>query len=147
VKLLLDTHIWIWSLLEPARIETRVAKALENPANEKWLSPISIWECMVLVGKGRVKLNMDVEEWIARALTEFPPREAPLTTESCSPGAKFIFLTEIPPTPFSLLPQKFSSLRWLPSTLGCAPQKAFPFFDSVHLTPFLMFKEGPDGKG
>jgi PIN domain nuclease of toxin-antitoxin system len=81
VKLLLDTHIWIWSLLEPARIETRVAKALENPANEKWLSPISIWECMVLVGKGRVKLNMDVEEWIARALTEFPPREAPLTTE------------------------------------------------------------------
>jgi PIN domain nuclease of toxin-antitoxin system len=81
VKLLLDTHIWIWSLLEPARIETRVAKALENPANEKWLSPISIWECMVLVGKGRVKLNMDVEEWIAQALTEFPPREAPLTTE------------------------------------------------------------------
>jgi len=81
VKLLLDTHIWIWSLLEPARIKTRVAKALENPANEKWLSPISIWECMVLVGKGRVKLNMDVEEWIARALTEFPPREAPLTTE------------------------------------------------------------------
>jgi PIN domain nuclease of toxin-antitoxin system len=81
VKLLLDTHIWIWSLLEPARIEPRVAKALENPANEKWISPISIWECMVLVGKGRVKLNMDVEEWIAQALTEFPPREAPLTTE------------------------------------------------------------------
>jgi PIN domain nuclease of toxin-antitoxin system len=81
VKLLLDTHIWIWSLLEPARIAPRVAKALENPANEKWLSPISIWECMVLVGKGRVKLNMGVEEWIAQALTEFPPREAPLTTE------------------------------------------------------------------
>jgi PIN domain nuclease of toxin-antitoxin system len=81
VKLLLDTHIWVWSLLEPARITPRIAKALDNPANEKWLSPISIWECTVLVEKGRVKLNMDVEEWIAQALTEFPPREAPLTTE------------------------------------------------------------------
>jgi PIN domain nuclease of toxin-antitoxin system len=81
VKLLLDTHIWIWSLLEPARITPRIAKALESPANEKWVSPISIWECMVLVEKGRLKLNMDVEEWIAHALGEFPPREAPLTTE------------------------------------------------------------------
>ena len=52
-----------------------------SPANEKWLSPINIWECMVLVEKGRLKLNMDVEEWIAHALTAFPPREAPLTTE------------------------------------------------------------------
>jgi PIN domain nuclease of toxin-antitoxin system len=75
VKLLLDTHIWIWSLLEPARIAPRVAKALENPANEKWLSPISIWECMVLVGKGRVKLNMDVEEWLAMSKIHLAHRD------------------------------------------------------------------------
>jgi PIN domain nuclease of toxin-antitoxin system len=81
VKLLLDTHIWIWSLLEPSKITPRIAKALENPANEKWLSPISVWEFRVLVKKGRVKLNMGFEEWIAQALTEFSPREAPLTTE------------------------------------------------------------------
>jgi PIN domain nuclease of toxin-antitoxin system len=81
VKLLLDTHIWVWSLPEPSKITPRIAKALENPANEKWLSPISVWEFRVLVEKGRVKLNMGFEEWIAQALTEFPPREAPLTTE------------------------------------------------------------------
>src|SRR5579864_1527563 len=34
-----------------------------------------------LVEKGRVKLNVSFEEWIAQALTEFSPREAPLTTE------------------------------------------------------------------
>jgi PIN domain nuclease of toxin-antitoxin system len=81
VKLLLDTHIWIWSLLEPTRIAPRIAKVLENPANEIWLSPISIWEFRILVEKGRVKLNMDFEEWIAQALVEFSPREAPLTIE------------------------------------------------------------------
>lgn len=81
MKLLLDTHIWIWSLLDPARLAPRIARALNNPANEKWLSPISIWECMVLVEKGRIKLNVGFEEWIARALAEFPPIEAPLTAE------------------------------------------------------------------
>lgn len=81
MKLLLDTHIWIWSLLEPSKIAPRIAKALGNPANEKWLSPISVWEFRVLVEKGRIKLNMGLEEWIAQALTEFSPREAPLTTE------------------------------------------------------------------
>jgi PIN domain nuclease of toxin-antitoxin system len=81
VKLLLDTHIWIWSLLEPSRLTPRIAKALNNPTNERWLSPISIWECMILVEKGRIKLDIGVEDWIARALTEFPAIEAPLTAE------------------------------------------------------------------
>ena len=81
MKLLLDTHIWIWSLLEPARLTPRIAKALNNPTNERWLSPISIWECMILVEKGRIKLDIGVEDWIARALTEFPAMEAPLTAE------------------------------------------------------------------
>lgn len=81
MKFLLDTHIWIWSLLEPSKITPRIAEALENPANEKWLSPISVWEFEILVERGRIKLNMSFEEWIAQALTEFSPREAPLTTE------------------------------------------------------------------
>jgi PIN domain nuclease of toxin-antitoxin system len=81
LKLLLDTHIWIWSLADPLRLKPRVVKALENPANEKWISPISVWELMILVGKGRIRLNADVEDWIAQALQTAPLREAPLTTE------------------------------------------------------------------
>ena len=81
MKLLLDTHIWIWSFLEPKKIAPRVAKLLENPAIEKWLSPISIWEFIVLVEKGRIELDIEVRTWIARALREFSPREAHLTTD------------------------------------------------------------------
>ena len=44
MKLLLDTDIWIWSLLQPERIAPRVQTALQDPANEKWLSPISVWK-------------------------------------------------------------------------------------------------------
>jgi PIN domain nuclease of toxin-antitoxin system len=81
VKLLLDTHIWIWSFLEPERIAHRIAEALEDAAVEKWLSPISIWEFMVLVEKRRLELTLDPSEWIVMALREFPVTEAPLTTE------------------------------------------------------------------
>jgi PIN domain nuclease of toxin-antitoxin system len=81
VKLLLDTHIWIWSLDDKPRLKPRVLEALEDPANEKWLSPISLWELMILVEKGRVTLNVSIEEWIAQVLREAPIREAPLTAE------------------------------------------------------------------
>lgn len=81
MKLLLDTHIWIWSFLEPERIAPRVAKALEEPANEKWLSPISIWELTVLVRKRRVTLNTAVEEWVGQAMKATPLQEALLTRE------------------------------------------------------------------
>jgi PIN domain nuclease of toxin-antitoxin system len=81
VKLLLDTHIWLWSLLEPERLSRRVVQALENPGNELWLSPISTWELGILVQKGRLELGQEVGAWVGRALTEVPLKEAPLTHE------------------------------------------------------------------
>jgi PIN domain nuclease of toxin-antitoxin system len=79
VKLLLDTHIWVWSFLEPRRISKRIAKLLDDPDVEKWLSPISVWEFLVLVEKGRIRLNVEPAEWVATVLRDFPIREAPLT--------------------------------------------------------------------
>lgn len=81
MKLLLDTHIWLWSVLDPDRLSPRVARALRRKENELWLSPLSIWELLVLVEKGRVALNSGVTEWVAEALKKAPLREAPFTQE------------------------------------------------------------------
>ncbi len=81
MKLLLDTHIWLWSLLEPKRLSRRVTKELEDPASELWLSPISLWELLILSEKGRVVLDEAPEAWILRALRALPLREAPVTHE------------------------------------------------------------------
>jgi PIN domain nuclease of toxin-antitoxin system len=79
VKLLLDTHIWVWSLLEPERLTERVRAALTASDNELWLSPISTWEAMHLVERGRIESpdapGRTVERWLAAV----PVREAPLT--------------------------------------------------------------------
>ena len=54
MKLLLDTHIWLWDVLEPTRPSMRIARAIDNPENELWLPPISVWELVRLIQKGRV---------------------------------------------------------------------------------------------
>ncbi len=81
MKLLLDTHIWLWSVLEPNRLSRRVAEELENPESELWLSPISIWELLILCEKRRMVLNEEIEVWISRALRGLPLREASVTFE------------------------------------------------------------------
>jgi PIN domain nuclease of toxin-antitoxin system len=81
VRLLLDTHIWLWSLLEPSRLGRRTAAALDEPDNELWLSPISVWEALMLAERRRVVLLPDAERWIRASLERVPFREAPLNIE------------------------------------------------------------------
>lgn len=79
MKLLLDTHIWIWCVSEPQRLSRRVARAVENPENQLWLSPVSIWEAMLLHRKGRLQVPEGFSTWLARAVTVTTFTEAPFT--------------------------------------------------------------------
>jgi PIN domain nuclease of toxin-antitoxin system len=77
LKLLLDTHIWLWSLREPQLLGKRVRRELLDQANEVWLSPISVWEALMLHRKGRIALHANLDDWLAGATANV--REAPLT--------------------------------------------------------------------
>jgi PIN domain nuclease of toxin-antitoxin system len=79
LRLLLDTHIWLWSILEPSRISRGVTEALNGPDSELWLSPISVWEALLLHRKGRVQLTGDLRSWIADSTQGL--HEATLTQE------------------------------------------------------------------
>ena len=79
MKLLLDTHIWLWSLLEPERLTPQVREALQSSHNELWLSPISIWEALMLIERGRLSVDTDATEWVDDMVRALPRREAPLT--------------------------------------------------------------------
>jgi PIN domain nuclease of toxin-antitoxin system len=79
LKLLLDTHIWLWSALEPARLGRRVALELIDSKNELWLSPISTWEALALHRRKRLRLDDDPCTWLTEAMKNF--REASLTHE------------------------------------------------------------------
>jgi PIN domain nuclease of toxin-antitoxin system len=83
LNLLLDTHIWIWSKLDPNRLGKRAAEELSVGSNELWLSPVSVWEALTLMQKGRIRVENPFA-WVDRAAEQL--REAPLTNEIVRTG-------------------------------------------------------------
>lgn len=79
MRLLLDTHIWLWRLLDPERISRKAEAALAGRDSELFLSPISTWETLVLARKGRLALEPSPREWVLDALRRSVPTAAPLT--------------------------------------------------------------------
>jgi len=75
VNLLLDTHIFLWGMLNPSQLRAEVAAELENPQNELWLSSISVWETLILAEKARIRLDTDPQLWVRNALKSAPLRE------------------------------------------------------------------------
>lgn len=81
MKFLLDTHIWIWYLLGDSRLSEHLQNVISDESNELWLSPISIWETLLLAEKGRLILKPTPEEWIKNGLHQLDIKEAPLSNE------------------------------------------------------------------
>jgi PIN domain nuclease of toxin-antitoxin system len=78
VKLLLDTHIWLWYLLGNERLSTKLQTIIAAETTQLWLSPISIWETIVLAEKGRLSLQPNAVAWVDSALNSLEICEAPL---------------------------------------------------------------------
>ena len=78
VKLLLDTHIWLWYLLSDPSLSRTLKTTIASPDTELWLSPITLWETSMLAEKGRIALQPNTEAWIDRALIILPTKEATL---------------------------------------------------------------------
>jgi PIN domain nuclease of toxin-antitoxin system len=81
MDLLLDTHILLWSLLEPSRLSRRISYELENDDNLLWISPISTWEILMLIEKGRIEIDLDPTDWMREIFSAVPLKEAPLNHE------------------------------------------------------------------
>ncbi|MBW2072189.1 MAG: type II toxin-antitoxin system VapC family toxin [Deltaproteobacteria bacterium] len=81
MKLLLDTHIILWSVAEPERLPASVALELESDANELWFSPISVWEIALLAEKGRLKFRSDPNLTVRNMFDRLPMKEAVINKE------------------------------------------------------------------
>lgn len=82
MKFLLDTHILLWSLLEPGRLTKEVRDNLNELSNELWLSPITTWEIIILAEKKKIKLvSPSPADWINEVFSKVPFKEAALNHE------------------------------------------------------------------
>jgi PIN domain nuclease of toxin-antitoxin system len=67
--ILLDTHAWIWFISNPEYLSKRADKAVKGAVKDKsiLISSISAWELALLVKKKRLKLTLEVTDWIAKS--------------------------------------------------------------------------------
>jgi PIN domain nuclease of toxin-antitoxin system len=78
MRLLLDTHIWLWSVLEPHKLSSEVHRCISDNENDRFLSPVSIWEAILLLEKRRIEIDQDFGEWFEQSQEEFDLQEASL---------------------------------------------------------------------
>ncbi len=81
MRLLLDTHIILWSAAQPEKLSKNVTEELKNESNELWFSPISVWEILLLAEKGRISFGSDIEKSVREIFRRMPLNEAKLNQE------------------------------------------------------------------
>jgi PIN domain nuclease of toxin-antitoxin system len=60
MKLLLDTHAFLWLNQEPEKLSTAVMTALQDDENEIFLSLVSVWEIQIKQQLGKLELKTDL---------------------------------------------------------------------------------------
>ena len=68
MRWLLDTHVLLWALGEPDRLDAATAALLEDAANEVWFSAASIWEIAIKAQLGRIDFTVRPSEIMQAAL-------------------------------------------------------------------------------
>ncbi len=65
--IVLDTHVWVWWVGSPESLSKSARETIENAIHEKniYVSSISVWEVALLASVNRLKLNVDVADWVA----------------------------------------------------------------------------------
>ena len=66
---LLDTHAWVWFVSNPENLSDQARSSIEAAMEKKaiHISSISTWEVALLVSRNRLKLTMNVQDWIQRS--------------------------------------------------------------------------------
>lgn len=64
MKLLLDTHIFLWFIDGSSNLSQNARTLIENQTNERFLSIASLWEIAIKVSIGKLKLQLSVSDLV-----------------------------------------------------------------------------------
>lgn len=72
MRVLLDTHVWLWWLTAASPLSAAERAELDRAAEDRELciAAISMWEVQILHAKGRLELPLPFAEWLSRATDE-----------------------------------------------------------------------------
>ncbi len=68
MRILLDTHCWLWMQISPERISAPVRAILVEPDNELYLSAASSWELAIKWSLGKLPLPTPPQEYVPQRM-------------------------------------------------------------------------------
>ena len=70
MRLLLDTHAWLWWNQDGPELSRAARRAIASPHNECWLSMASAWDMAVKIANGKLTLEGDLEHFLPEQMAE-----------------------------------------------------------------------------
>jgi PIN domain nuclease of toxin-antitoxin system len=62
MKLLLDSHVFLWLMESPGKVSPAALSACEDAENSLFLSVVSIWEMQIKLGNGKLTLKKQLQD-------------------------------------------------------------------------------------
>jgi PIN domain nuclease of toxin-antitoxin system len=68
MRLLLDTHAFLWFVLNDPALSPKAQNLIVNPGNDLFLSPASHWEIAIKISIGKYEIPASFEPWMSQQL-------------------------------------------------------------------------------
>ncbi len=81
MRLLIDTHCWLWFLLAPQKLNHAACQLLQEPEHEIYLSAASAWEIVIKFGLGKLEIPLTPTKYIPQRLAALGHTSLPITQE------------------------------------------------------------------
>ncbi len=82
MRLLLDTCTFLWLATEPSKLSPAATLALDDEANELFLSDASVWEIALKHKAGKLPLPDAARQWVSAELLFHGIQSVPISQEA-----------------------------------------------------------------
>jgi len=79
VKLLLDTHVWLWAAEDPRQLGRKTRRWLQEVKNDRAVCAASALELARLIWSGDLVLQIPLHEWVEKSLADLRADSLPVT--------------------------------------------------------------------
>ena len=80
MKLLLDTHTFLWLVEGSPKLSAAAQAALADPANESYLSVASVWELAIKTGNKKLSLTDPLDKFVGKWTVAYQLALLPIDT-------------------------------------------------------------------
>jgi PIN domain nuclease of toxin-antitoxin system len=78
MRVLLDTHVWLWALTDAASLPASLHTRLRSGRDTFVISAASAWEIAIKASLGRLRLPVDAPTFLRTAVRDLPVTELPV---------------------------------------------------------------------